>query len=155
MKPRALVGPVVVAAWVIAGGWVAVAAAVLASNRGLVALTIAAASLLLAVGTAWVGFGMLVRVSAAGVLVGRRLVPWNEVDGLAIRRGGGPIPLQVPVLARRRGRALVEVELDGLARVGDPARAARAVLPIAEQGQVEVAFLGHPASAAAARRASN
>ena len=155
MKPRALVGPVVVAAWVIAGGWVAIAVAILVSNRSLVALAISAVSLLLGLGTAWVGFGMLVRVSAVGVLVGRRLVPWAEVDGLAIRRGGGPIPLQIPILARRRGRALVEVELDGLARVGDPARAARAVMPIAQRGQVEVAFLGYPASASAARRASN
>lgn len=149
---RVLIGPMVASAWAIAVGWLAMAVVILASGRSPLAIGLGVAAVLLGAGTAWVGAAMVVRVTADGVVIGGRLVGWAEVDGIAIRPGGRLITVHVPVLARRQGRALIEVEMDGLSSLRSARAVARAVAPIAERAGVEVTVLEKPGKARSGRR---
>lgn len=143
MKDRVLIGPMVVAAWVVAAGWLVIGGAAVASGTSPLTLTVAAAAVVLCVGTAWLGLRMIVRLTSSGVRVGSRTVAWDDLEGVGVRRDAGP--LNLPFLSVRQGRALVEVDLDGLASVGGPQAAVRAVAPIAQRAGVEP-HVGTPAA---------
>lgn len=144
MKNRILLGPMVIASWVVAVGWLLIAGAAVASGIMPLTLGVAAAALVLGLATAWLGWRMVVRLTAAGVEVGRRTVAWAEIDAIGVRRDGGPVPLQLPFLAVRQGRALAEVDLDGLASVGGPRAAVRALGPIAQRTGLEPSVQARP-----------
>lgn len=152
MRPRVLIGPMVVGSWVIAAGWLVIAGVSVAAGRSLTAYLLAGSALLLGVTTAVVGFWMVVRLTVDGVVIGRQRVRWGDIDGLAVRRASGPIPVQLPILSIRQGRALMDIALDGLSSVGGPGAAVRAVRPIAEWAGVEVSLLGQQQSGAGGAR---
>lgn len=152
MRPQVLIGPMVVGSWVIAAGWLVIAGVSVAAGRSVTAYLLAGSALLLGVTTAVVGFWMVVRLTAEGLVVGRQRVRWDDIDGLAVRRASGPIPVQLPILSYRQGRALKDIALDGLSSVGGPGAAVRAVRPISEWAGVEVSLLGQQSRSGGARR---
>lgn len=115
-------GPMGVLTWLVALGWLALAAGSfvgLAAPGGTVLGVVGLAG---ALATGWLAVSMRVPCDAEGIVlprVGR--VPWSAIDAVEVHPG----LVSVPVVSVRRGRALDEVPLDGLAWFGGPAGVAR------------------------------
>lgn len=115
-------GPMVVVTAFVAVGWVVLA---VAGWLGLGApwnVVFAAVGVVGAAVTTWLASSLRVPYDHAGVhLPGQGHVAWSEVQAIDVTSG----TVSVPVLSVRRGRALVDVPLDGLAWFGGPDGTAR------------------------------
>lgn len=147
---QAIAGPMVVLAWLVAAGWLAVAVIcplTLPAPGGWVLGGVGAMGASL---TAWLALSLRVRHDEAGlVLPGHGHVPWADVEAVGVRPG----LVCVPLVEVRRGRAVAEVALGGLAWFGGPDGVARS---LAERiaGLAGVAEVGvHTGSTAPGRRA--
>lgn len=99
---------------------------------------VTAFAVLAAAGTAFVSRGLVVRVADAGVSGdGVPTVAWGDVEHVGVHPGW----VSVPYLAVRRGRAIDELPLDGIAGFGrGPAvRLAQQVADAGGLGEVVVA----------------
>ena len=117
-------------------GWFALGAGVSLTVVAPWNLAGAAVAVVLGVATAWVAAGLGVRVDGDGLRVGRApRVPWDDVTAIALRPG----PFVIPVVSVRRGRALVDLPLEGLAApAGLARRFAQRVADAGELGPVAV-----------------
>ena len=135
---RVLRGHFSFAGWAVAGAWVALAVAALWRMAEPWNWVVGVFSLASSVATAVVARGLAVRVGDAGVsAAGLHEVAWEDVEHVGVRGRA----VAVPYLSVRRGRALEDVPLDGIACVGrGPAlRLAQEVADAGALGQVVVA----------------
>lgn len=146
---RVLRGPFSIGGWVVAVLWLPVAA--LAASR--VAepwnWALGVFSVLAGIATAFVARGLVVRVSDTGVsTVGVPEVAWEDIEHVGVRPG----LVSVPHLAVRRGRALEELPLDGVATFGRAA-AVRWAQQVADAGGLgEVVVRGATRASGPGRR---
>lgn len=89
-------------------------------------VTVIAVTFVVAVALGVMGVRMVVRLGPRDVRVpGRAVLPLADIDAVTVTRASGPVPLFVPVVDVRTGRALNRVELDGLSSLGSPKAALR------------------------------
>lgn len=151
---RWLVGPLVITAGVMAACWLGVAVAVFRAATSPALGLLAWLSLALSVVLAIVGLRMVVLVRPGDLRVlGRTPLSLADIDQVTVSRLPGSLPIFVPVVLLRRGRALVSLELDGLSGLlGDAGARRRAAAVAAAVGCGEVSDVAAPVHAAARRR---
>jgi hypothetical protein len=145
------VGPFAIATCVVAAAWLVVAAGLALSGIAPPVLGLAGAAGLIGLGLTVMGIRMIVITSPEGVrVIGQQLLAWPDIEEISVRRVPGLLPLHVPVVSARRGRALIGVELDGLSWVGSNTGARRFAQLLADRaglGVVEILDLGRSAPA--------
>lgn len=145
---RSVTGPVTVFAWAVAVGWFVLATVVGATVPSPANVAGAAVAAVFGVATGWLAASLGVRVDADGLRVGRApRIAWDDVAGLEV----GPGRLTLPVASVRRGRALVDVSLDGLA--GPAGLARRLAQQVADAGELGPVGVRDAAGRGSARRA--
>ena len=145
---RSVTGPAAALAWLVAVGWLALAAAVVLTVVAPWNLLGAAVAVVLGVATGWLASSLGVRVDGDGLRIGRAgRLPWDDVTAITL----GPGRFVVPQASVRRGRALMDVPLDGL---GAPAGLARRLAQrVADAGELGPIGVRTPEARGAARRA--
>lgn len=112
---RAFSGPMVVVTWVVAVGWLALAAYSFFALAEPIRWVLGGVSVAGALGTGWLASSLRIPYDDEGLRLPRRgHVRWDQVDSIDVTPG----PLSVPVLSLRSGRMLEDVYLDGLAWFG-------------------------------------
>ncbi len=112
----------VVVTWVVAVGWVALAAYSFVALAETIRWVLGGVSVVGALGTGWLASSLRIPYDDEGLRLPRRgHVGWDRVDSVDLTPGA----LSVPVLSLRSGRVLEEVPLDGLAWFGGPTGLAR------------------------------
>ncbi len=115
VEPRTLRGPFLVVGLVVAAAWLAlgvVGALRLTSPWNIV---VAAVAVVATAVTAWISWGLRVKVADTGVSAsGMPEIAWEDIEHVGVRSG----LVAVPYLSVRRGRALDDMPLDGIAGLG-------------------------------------
>ncbi len=143
--------------------WVAVALGVLWVAGG-VALLLAgsgAAGSVLAVLAVLAGLGLIVMAARMVVLVdatrlrqpGHRPLQRADIEAVGLQRLPGMLPLYVPGVDVRQGRALRRYDVDGLSGVGRRTGALRRAARLADRLGVELVEVAAPSSSRGRRRA--
>lgn len=141
-------GPVTVFAWAVTAGWVVLAAGVAVTLASPLNVAGAAVALLLGVATGWLASSLGVHLDGDGLRVGRAArIAWDDVASIDVDPGR----LVLPVASVRRGRALVDVPLDGLA--GPAALARRLAQRVADAGDLGPVVVRTTGAPGGARRA--
>lgn len=134
---RVLRGSFPLAGWLVAAGWIAVAVFSVVRLVEPWHWIVMVVSLLAAAATVWVSLGLRVRIVDEGIVAaGIPLVPWERIDHIGVRTG----VVNIPFLVVRRGRALDEVPLDGIAslRRGTALRLAQELADLGDLGEITV-----------------
>lgn len=147
---RVLRGPFTLVGWGVAVLWLAVGAFALLRLAEPWNVALAGFAAVAAVATGAVARGLVVRIRDTGVsAVGVPEVAWEDVEHVGVRRG----LVSVPYVTVRRGRALDDLPLDGIAcfRPGGALRLAREVADAGGLGEVRLPELGRRPSGAGRR----
>lgn len=127
---RLLVGQLPIWTLGMAVAWLAVGAVLLAvmgwGGGAPVTVGIIAATFVIGLALAVMGLRMVVRLDGERVRVlGRASIPLGDIDAVSVARTPGRLPIFVPVIDLRRGRALDRFEIDGLSSIGSAKPALR------------------------------
>lgn len=146
---RVLRGPFSIAGWAVAVAWLAVGTVAWLRLAEPLNWIVPVFCVLAGLGTAYVSWGLVVRVGAGGVSgVGVPAIAWEDIEHVGVRPG----VVSVPFLTVRRGRALDELPLDGIAGFGRGS-AVRMAQEVADAGGLgEVVVEGASRASAAGRR---
>lgn len=149
MKRRRIhLGPFVLAAWLFAIGWVALAVWIFLAQDAPWANAATAVAGLAGLVTGWVAFSLRIVTDGQGIRIpGERKLSWDDIDSISVRPG----LLSVPVAVTLHGRGVAEHPMEGLAAGRRTAR--RLAQKVADAGGLgEVPQPQRPAKRGPARR---
>ena len=115
VSTRAFTGPMTVVTWLVAVGWFVLALLSIVGLAAPAGVVLGGLGAVGALSTAWIALSLRIPYDDDGIRLPKLgHVPWGDVHAVEVQPG----VVAVPYLVVRRGRALDEVPLDGLAWFG-------------------------------------